>query len=261
MHCPCWVDFLWHDRRRVTPVCIDLSQARAQSSIRKGQQAWGRIKATAEEQRILWLEVGVALMYGKLDTNRPKIGSDSRGRPKYQKFSLWVQELFPGLCSTTTTNTMWFAKNSTIMVEIPVGLTHPTAIRDWMDNPKRVVDLDAPEVWDKLPSDLQEITPTPAIQLPQRDAEKVAKVILRAQSGGEGSDIAARHLEGLAKKHGTTAPVLTEAAKVEILTLGRTTNSPNRAAHSHVWLFDGLRFHFSEYGLHTLWVLLFQNSE
>lgn len=59
----------------------------AQAFIRKGQRAWTAIKATAEEQRTLWLEVGVALMFGKVKENR-KPG---------QKFSDWVTEEFPGL--------------------------------------------------------------------------------------------------------------------------------------------------------------------
>ena len=80
-----------------TPLARGMTTAHAQESIRTGQQAWKAIKATAEEQRTLWLEVGVALMYGKMDMNRPVVKTDSRGRNSYQKFSEWVQGMFPGL--------------------------------------------------------------------------------------------------------------------------------------------------------------------
>lgn len=38
----------------------------------RGQRAWGRIKATAAEQRQLWKEVGEALMVGKCATASPR---------------------------------------------------------------------------------------------------------------------------------------------------------------------------------------------
>lgn len=41
----------------------------------------------------------------------------------------------------------------------------------------------------------------------------MVKTIQRAQSGGEGADIAQRHVEVLAKKHGVTVDQLAEAAK------------------------------------------------
>lgn len=45
--------------------------------------AWTAIKATtAEEQRTLWREVGVALVYRNVAINRPQQGVDSRGEPR-----------------------------------------------------------------------------------------------------------------------------------------------------------------------------------
>lgn len=83
--------------------------------------AWSQIKATAEEQRVLWLEVGVALMYGKIKENR----ADG------QKFSEWVQEKFPELSMSTVPDAIWFTSFSTVAVEIPAELTHPQNIRQW----------------------------------------------------------------------------------------------------------------------------------
>ena len=83
------------------------------------QRAWTAIKATADEQRTLWLEVGVALMYGKDAANRPQVGKDSSGRPKYQKFSEWVADNFPGLAPRSADAAMWFCANSATMAEIP----------------------------------------------------------------------------------------------------------------------------------------------
>lgn len=173
----------------------DITQARAQSNIRKGQQAWGRIKATAEEQRILWLEVGVALMYGKLKENR----ADG------QKFSEWVSEKFPGLSARYASAALWCSDNSAYYAESLEGVSDP------IEAQRLIGEHQATKA---LPSDLQDITPTPAVVLSQRDAERVAKVVLRASSGDEGAAIASRHLDGLAKKHGTTEEGLKEAAKV-----------------------------------------------
>lgn len=74
----------------------------ADAGIKRGQRAWTRIKAAAEEQRTLWLEVGVALLYGKNKDNRPK----------GQKFSEWVQEMFPGLSARYASAAIWATENS-----------------------------------------------------------------------------------------------------------------------------------------------------
>ena len=112
---------------------IDIASARAAAFIRKGQRAWTEIKKTAEEQRTLWLEVGVALMYGKVKENRPVTGKDSRGRTKYQKFSLWVAEMFPGLhanearCATVAALSANCAgtKRPTLPLGVPLTLPAP----------------------------------------------------------------------------------------------------------------------------------------
>ena len=49
----------------------------------------------------MWLEVGVALMYGKQKENR------ERG----QKFSEWVNVMFPELSMRDASDAQWFAEN------------------------------------------------------------------------------------------------------------------------------------------------------
>ena len=119
------------------------------SGIARGRAAWNTLKATAEEQRTLWLEVGVALMYGKLKENR-KVG---------QKFSEWADEAVPGLTGKATADAIWFAENSVVTSELPAGITHPQNIRAWFNEQQAARALDA-----VLPIDLQNIAPVAAIR-------------------------------------------------------------------------------------------------
>lgn len=167
---------------------------RAEALIRKGQRAWTAIKGTAAEQRFWWLDVGHALIEGKNKANR-KEG---------QKFSEWVQEMFPGLHERAASAAMKWAEESETISEIPDDLTHPVAILAWHREQQAT---------QALPEPLQQIAPTSTPKLTQRDAERVAKTIQRASSNDEGAETAQRHVAGLAKKHGLTVPELTEAAK------------------------------------------------
>ena len=148
---------------------IDIEGKRASSSIRKGQRAWTAIKDTAEEQRTLWLEVGVALMYGKMAENRPG-----------QKFSEWVQEMFPGLVDRhDIADALWFAEESATVTQIPEGLTHPSRIRRWFNEQQATKAL-PPELLTTPP-------PVPTTSLPKESAVKVNKLAHRAAAGDEGS--------------------------------------------------------------------------
>ena len=110
----------------------------------KGQRAWTTIKASAEEQRVLWLEVGVALMYGKIKENREK----------GQKFSEWVQEMFPGLGGDDTAAAIWYASEfSSTQLEIPEGMSSPQNIRRWF-NAQGVVPAPTPELTLETPDRL-----------------------------------------------------------------------------------------------------------
>ena len=164
--------------------------------IAKGQRAWTKIKATAEEQRILWLEVGMALMAGKIKENRAK----------GQLFSEWVQEKFPGLgLSTEVSAAIWFASEFRNDCEkLPKAMAHPVAIRQWFNEQQSTADLpsDAPEVT---------IVSNPKFAT-KRDAVKFIKVDQRADSGDEGSDIAKRHLAAMAKSKDTTVDALRKEA-------------------------------------------------
>jgi hypothetical protein len=162
--------------------------------IAKGQRAWTKIKATAEEQRVLWLEVGTALMAGKIKENRAK----------GQLFSEWVQERFPGLHMAHAADVLWFAENSNSVLEIPEHLSHPQIIRQWSREQ---------QVTAGLPSDAPEVTivSTPKFAT-HRDAVKFIKVDQRAESGGEGADTAKRHRKLMAMAKDTTVEALRKEA-------------------------------------------------
>ena len=169
----------------------------AQAGIQKGQRAWSQIKATAEEQRSLWLDVGGALRAGKLKENR----ADG------QKFSEWVQEKFEGLDHRPTiADAQWFAEFCTTLVQIPADLTHPVSIRQWHRDQQAFLANTDP-VLKEAPA------PTAAVALDKRVGERIVKLIHRKVSGDEGSDIAARALTAYAQQHGTSEAVLEAAAK------------------------------------------------
>ena len=94
----------------------------------------------------LWLEVGVALMYGKQKENR-EAG---------QKFSDWVQVMFPGLgTKNDAAAAVWYAAEFPPVVEkdIPTGMTSPRHIREWFNDQQAAQALQA-----ALPADAPEVT-------------------------------------------------------------------------------------------------------
>lgn len=163
--------------------------------IAKGQRAWTKIKATAEEQRVLWLEVGTALMAGKIKENRAK----------GQLFSEWVQEKGFDMGVKTRADAIWLAENFAAATKnVEPGLTHPQRIRAAYEELQALAGL---------PSDTPEVTivSTPKFAT-KRDAVKFIKVDQRADAGGEGSDIAKRHREAMAKAKDTTVEALRKEA-------------------------------------------------
>ena len=58
----------------------------------------------------------VALMTGKVLTKAERGG---------RKFSEWCLEMFPGLRQNDAASAIWFAENSTRLVEIPADISHP----------------------------------------------------------------------------------------------------------------------------------------
>jgi hypothetical protein len=111
-------------------------------------------------------------------------GKQKGNRKQGQKFSEWVQEMFPGLHERTARDAIWLAEHfSEVTSELPGELTHPVNIRAWANEQQAAK---------ALPEDLQQVAPSPTLRLEDRDAEKVAKTVKRAESGQEGADIASR---------------------------------------------------------------------
>lgn len=164
--------------------------------VARGQRAWGRIKTTAAEQRELWKQVGEALLVGRKEN------------PSNQAFGKWLVEYgFDDIKADTRADAMWLSQSWAVIGSPEHDLTHPTNIRKWhRDQPK-----------EPLPADLSdikvEVKPVPVVD--RKTAEKVAKLVNRAKTNDEGSDIAQRHLEAVAKKHGVTTDELKEAASVQ----------------------------------------------
>jgi len=166
--------------------------------VARGQRAWGRIKATAAEQRELWREVGEALLVGR------------RLHKADQKFSQWCKEVgFGDMDRRDRADALWLAQHWAVVSDgtTPPGLSHPHRIRVWFNEQKTT---------SILPADLAEVEAekVETIELDQRSAERVAKVINRAKANDEGAEIAKRHVEALAKKHNTTPEKLEEAVAV-----------------------------------------------
>lgn len=163
--------------------------------VARGQRAWNRIKATAAEQRELWREVGEALLVGR------------RMHKADQKFSQWCKEMGFDMRPQVRSDVMWWASEGYTACKPPADLTHPTHLRQWAREQKQTA---------LLPADLSDIQAESieTIELDERSAEKVAKLSRRAKAGDEGSAIAKRHIEALAKKHNTTVQKLEEAAAV-----------------------------------------------
>lgn len=165
--------------------------------VARGQRAWNRIKATAAEQRELWREVGEALLVGR------------RMHKADQKFSQWCKDSgFGDMDRRYRADAMWLAEVSRSGTpEWPQGLSDPKRLREWFNEQKQTA---------LLPADLSDIQAESieTIELDERSAEKVAKLSRRAKAGDEGSAIAQRHIEALAKKHNTTVQKLEEAAAV-----------------------------------------------
>lgn len=150
-----------------------------------GSRAWSRIKATAAEQRELWRDVGEALLVGR------------RMHKSNQAFSQWLKETgFAEIQPATRADAMWWAESYDDH-KTPPDITHPTNLRRWFNEQKHTA---------LLPADLADIQAESieTIVLDERSAEKVGKLSSRAKAGDEGSAIAQRHIEALAKKHNTT---------------------------------------------------------
>ena len=126
-----------------------------------------------------------------------------------QKFSQWCKEMgFGDLDRRVRADAMWWAEVSGNQTpEWPTAITNPGELRRWFNKQQHTA---------LLPADLSDIQAetTETVELDERAGEKVAKLIRRAQAGDEGSAIAKRHVDALAKKHNTTVEKLEEAASI-----------------------------------------------
>ncbi|MCA8110286.1 hypothetical protein [Burkholderia cepacia] len=157
----------------------------------RGQRAWGRIKATAAEQRQLWKEVGEALMVGR------KLNSADRA------FKQWCDEHgFGDMARCDRADAMWLAVYDG---PTPEGLTHPTRIRQW-HREQASETPPAPEV------DLSS-SPAPRPRLTIETAKKVNKLTAMSQSGeGQEQETAKKYLKKQAEKFGMKPEELSELA-------------------------------------------------
>ena len=164
--------------------------------VARGQRAWHRIKATAAEQRELWREVGEALLVGRRMHKSDKL------------FGQWVKEHgFDDMHRNYRSAAMWLAQNWEAATASSTCTSDPIQLQKDFNEQKQTA---------LLPADLSDIQAESieTIELDERSAEKVAKLSRRAKAGDEGSAIAQRHIEALAKKHNTTVQKLEEAAAV-----------------------------------------------
>lgn len=163
--------------------------------VARGQRAWGRIKATAAEQRELWREVGEALLVGR------------RQNPSNNRFAEWVKAHgFDDIQPRYRSAAQWLAQNWEAVRSITPNTSDPIQLQK---------DFNEQKTASILPVELAEVEAekVETIELDQRAAERVAKVINRAKANDEGAEIAKRHVEALAKKHNTTPEKLEEAVK------------------------------------------------
>lgn len=116
--------------------------------------------------------------------------------PSNKLFGPWCEGNGFDLAPVDRSDCMWMAENWSAVLGCPNTLSHPNSVRQWHREHAQTA---------SLPEDLQalEVIKEESIALDQRAAERIAKVINRASGGGEGSDIAKRHVEALAKRQPT----------------------------------------------------------
>jgi hypothetical protein len=117
-------------------------------------------------------------------------------------FSVWCDwNGFGDMDRRVRADAMWMAALSVERTtECPISITSPTELRRWFNENLK----SNPE----LPSELSDLTiepVAPSVTLDTRSAVRLAKVNNRAKDGGEGSTLAKKHFESIARKHGVTA--------------------------------------------------------
>ncbi|MFM0303991.1 hypothetical protein PQQ99_28125 [Paraburkholderia sediminicola] len=163
------------------------------ATVLRGQRAWGRIKATAAEQRQLWKEVGEALMVGRKENT------------SNQAFGKWCAEMGFDMKPDDRSNAMWLAENWSVLESFQNGETHPKGIRQAF-NEAKPVQPPTPEV------DLS-TSPTPRARISIETAKKVNKLASMAECGeGQEQQTARKYLKKQAEKFGMEPGKLAELA-------------------------------------------------
>lgn len=188
--------------------------------IERGKRAYQKIKVDAATMRENWRAVGEALLVGR------------KMHPSNQAFGKWCAEEGFDMDARVRSDAMWLAENwgsvfqrlenavfcsteNAGFCSTETTAVTPTEIRRQYNETRKS---------GPLPVDLSEITPEPIVELDQRSAEKITKLVKRSQASDEGSELAKRHVKILAEKHGTTVEKLSKAAarKVPELYYGLT---------------------------------------
>lgn len=174
--------------------------------VARGQQANAEIDTAEQDiesrqiaQRQRWIDLGKALIYGKALS------------PHDLAFGKWVKENgFGNRSQESRGSAMAVAKLTPgIVTGVPVFITHPKAIlKHISDNAAAWADeASADPVLKDMPAPKKKLVLEPA------PGKRIAKLVKRTETKGEGADIAARALAAYAKKYGCPIEELIEAAK------------------------------------------------
>lgn len=139
-----------------------------------------------------WRAVGEALLVGR------------RLFPGDRKFGQWCVTQGFDMDRRRRADAMWLAENFSTVRGTDTEAVTPTEIRRLYNEAQAEAALENTEA--------DSIVPTKTIELDTRSAEKVVKLVRRSEAGDEGSAMAKRHVEALAKKHDVTTEQLTKAA-------------------------------------------------
>lgn len=135
--------------------------------VERGKRAYQKIKADAATMRENWRAVGEALLVGR------------KLHPSNQAFGKWCVEEGFDMDPSVRSNAMWLAENWPVLQSLQDDtLVHPTGIRQAYNESLSKSLLEGTEV--------DSLTTTPTIELDTRSAEKVVKLVRRAEAGDEG---------------------------------------------------------------------------
>lgn len=174
--------------------------AMTDARVARGQAAWSHIKATAEQQREAWRDIGEALLVGRKLHKSNKL------------FGQWVKDHgFDDMDQRDRSAALWLADNWVAINArcVDKNLSHPRRIREFlMNEPEVKWEEKLPGVQDPVQAELADIqvktVSTLDLDPDSREAVSLAKKITRSRAGDEGSPLAERAVEAFAKQKGVT---------------------------------------------------------